>query len=87
MNRKLVCAIVLAASFAGAWLTAAAASARSDDESSVVTVGQTQWYTVYYYNVRFPHRIQVYGTYSRSVDALRVSSFINSFPEYRAYIR
>jgi UDP-galactopyranose mutase len=87
MNRKLVLAIVLAASFAGAGLTGAAAFAQSEADVPVVEAGQNQWYTVYYYNVRFPNRVHVYGTYSRWVDAVRVSNFVNSFPEYVAYIR
>ena len=52
-----------------------------------VEAAQGQWYTVYYYNVRFPHRVHVYTSTTNYAQALRVAQFINSYPEYRAYVQ
>ena len=86
MFRKLVSMFALAAILVGSGFYSAKAKA-SDDNVRTLSLGENQAYTVVYWNVRFPDRWHVYGTYGDWATALRVANFINSFPEYRAVIQ
>ena len=87
MLRKLMFVFSIAAYFAGRGLNGPAANAQEVGNVQVVSFGQNTVYTVIYWNVRFPDRWHVYGTYTDWATAVRVASFVNSFPEYRAAIR
>lgn len=58
-----------------------------DSVGHVLRVSQGQFYVVVYCNVRFPNRWHIYGTYSSYAQAVHVAQFIQSFPEYAAFIR
>jgi hypothetical protein len=87
MFRKRVSLSALVVCCAVLGFAVAKADTPSAADVRVIPVSQSQTYTVYYYNVRFPHSPHIWGTYGRWVDAVRAANFINSFPEYRAYIR
>jgi hypothetical protein len=51
------------------------------------TAPQNRVYYVYYYNVRYPNRVHLWDSYTNYASALRAMNFVNSYPQYRAYIR
>jgi hypothetical protein len=86
MLRKLASKVTLALCLAGLAYPGTTAEAQDDTMSQVHQDSQGWVYTVWYQNVRFPGRWHVYGTYSHWNQAAHVRDFVNSFPEYRAYI-
>jgi hypothetical protein len=51
------------------------------------TAPQYRVYKVYYYNVKYPRNVHLYGSYTNYAAALKVMNYLNSYPQYRAYMR
>lgn len=84
MVRKFMMAALAALALMTPAVIPAGARAQS---SSRPRAPQNAVYKVYYYKVKAPSRVNLYGTYTSYASALRAMRFINSFPQYRAYYR
>jgi len=58
----------------------------SSGESAHPVAPRNKVYKVYYWNVNKPNQLHLYGTYNSYAQALNAMHFLNSFPEYVAYL-
>jgi hypothetical protein len=92
MGKKLFTAtlVALALSLATSLVTPEQAQAKPGGGFSYGprrTAPQNRVYKVYYYNVKGGREAHLYGSYTNYAAALKAMRYLNSYPEYRAYLR